>query len=49
VGLFWRELGAWAIAVPFLALLYPISLRRLQDFYRMAMLRRKGANDTRAA
>lgn len=46
VGLFWRDLGAWAIAVPFLALLYPISLRRLQDFYRIVMLRRKGANGT---
>lgn len=33
VGLFWRELGPWAIAVPFLALAMPPSLRQLAQFY----------------
>jgi O-antigen/teichoic acid export membrane protein len=32
VGLFWRELGSWAIAVPFLALVVPASLRRLKHY-----------------
>ncbi|WP_082487313.1 oligosaccharide flippase family protein [Methylobacterium sp. Leaf89] len=31
IGLFWRELGPWAIAAPFLALLLPPSLRRLRS------------------
>lgn len=34
IGLFWRQLGLWAIAGPFAALLLPISLRRLMGFYR---------------
>jgi PST family polysaccharide transporter len=30
IGLFSRQLGSWAIAMPFLALLWPTSLRRLK-------------------
>ncbi len=36
IGLFWRELGPWAIAAPFAALLLPISLRKLSAYYKMA-------------
>jgi PST family polysaccharide transporter len=35
VGLFWRQLGLWAIAVPILALLCPPSLRQLKLYYAM--------------
>lgn len=35
VGLFWRELGLWAIAVPFIVLALPVSVRRLVGFWRM--------------
>lgn len=35
VGLFWRQLGLWAIAVPILGLLCPPSVRQLLAFYRM--------------
>ncbi len=35
VGLFWRQLGPWAIAVPFVTLLCPPSLRHLKHFYQM--------------
>lgn len=35
IGLFWRELGLWAAAVPVLALLWPASVRQLLTFYRM--------------
>lgn len=34
VGLFWRSLGSWAIAVPFLALVWPGSPRRLKRMWR---------------
>ena len=37
VGLFWRQLGLWAIAVPFLALICPPSIRQLMVFYRMIL------------
>jgi hypothetical protein len=30
LGLFSRQLGAWAIAMPFIALLWPASVRRLR-------------------
>ena len=30
IGLFSRQLGSWAIGMPFLALLWPASLRRLR-------------------
>jgi PST family polysaccharide transporter len=35
IGLFWRQLGPWAIAVPIAGLLCPPSLRQLQLYYRM--------------
>ena len=35
IGLFWRELGPWAIAVPVAVLLCPPSLRQLKVFYGM--------------
>jgi PST family polysaccharide transporter len=35
IGLFWRQLGPWAIAVPVIGLLCPPSLRQLRVFYRM--------------
>jgi PST family polysaccharide transporter len=35
IGLFWRQLGLWAIAVPVIGLLCPPSLRQLRAFYQM--------------
>jgi O-antigen/teichoic acid export membrane protein len=35
IGLFWRQLGLWAIAVPFIALLCPPSVRQLKLYYAM--------------
>ena len=35
VGLFWRQLGPWAIAVPVIAILCPPSLRQLKLFSQM--------------
>lgn len=35
IGLFWRELGIWAAAVPIAALLCPPSIKQLMVFYRM--------------
>jgi O-antigen/teichoic acid export membrane protein len=32
IGLFWRQLGWWAIPVPFLALLFPESIRQIRAF-----------------
>ncbi|MEA2776078.1 MAG: hypothetical protein QOF90_1484 [Acetobacteraceae bacterium] len=32
IGLFWRELGSWAIAAPVIALLCPPSLRQLKSY-----------------
>jgi O-antigen/teichoic acid export membrane protein len=43
IGLFWRELGIWAIAVPIIALLCPPSLRQLKSFYAMFAGRRRHA------
>jgi PST family polysaccharide transporter len=34
-GLFWRDLGAWALAAPFAGLLCPASLRQLRLYYTM--------------
>jgi O-antigen/teichoic acid export membrane protein len=34
VGLFWRQIGYWAIAVPFIALALPASVTRLRYFLR---------------
>lgn len=34
IGLFWHELGLWAIAAPFAALLLPISLRGLNRYFK---------------
>lgn len=39
IGLFWKEIGVWAIAVPFAALALPISVRRLTGYYKL--IRRK--------
>lgn len=33
VGLFWRDLGLWAVAVPIAAILSPPSLRHLRTYY----------------
>jgi O-antigen/teichoic acid export membrane protein len=35
IGLFWRQLGPWAIAVPIIGLLCPPSVRQLKRYYRM--------------
>ena len=35
IGLFWRDLGTWAIAAPIPGLLCPPSLRQLKTYYRM--------------
>lgn len=35
IGLFWRQLGSWAIVVPAVGLLCPPSLRQLKAYYRM--------------
>ncbi len=43
IGLFWRQLGLWAIVVPFAALLCPPSLRQLRIYYRMFAGRRRHA------
>ncbi len=43
LGLFWRQLGLWAIVVPFAALLCPPSLRQLRIYYRMFAGRRRHA------
>lgn len=32
IGMFWRQIGPWAIAVPFLVLLWPASVRRVIFF-----------------
>lgn len=34
IGLFWREIGAWAIAIPFIALVVPPVPSRLMFFYK---------------
>jgi O-antigen/teichoic acid export membrane protein len=36
IGLFWRQLGPWAIPVPIIGLLWPPSLRQLKRYYQMA-------------
>lgn len=41
IGLFWRELGPWAFAAPFAALLWPESIGRLRAFW--VMLRGGGS------
>jgi PST family polysaccharide transporter len=35
IGLFWRDLGPWALAAPILGLLCPPSLRQLKVYYAM--------------
>jgi PST family polysaccharide transporter len=40
VGLFWRDLGIWAIAVPFIAVICPPSLRQIKLYYAMFAGRR---------
>lgn len=35
IGLFWRQLGPWAIAMPVIGILSPPSLRQLRAFYHM--------------
>lgn len=39
IGLFWRELGPWAIAAPFVALCVPRSLRQLRELARPILAR----------
>ena len=41
IGLFWRELGAWAIAAPFLALLTPASRKRIASLAESVTTRRQ--------
>jgi PST family polysaccharide transporter len=43
IGLFWRQLGLWDIALPIVALLCPPSLRQLQVYVRMFSQRRRHA------
>ena len=33
LGLFWREIGLWAMAMPFIALMWPESIRNLRTLY----------------
>lgn len=40
IGLFWRELGFWAMAAPVAALLCPPSLRQLRAYFEMFSRRR---------
>ncbi|HEX2939933.1 MAG TPA: oligosaccharide flippase family protein, partial [Rhodopila sp.] len=40
IGLFWRDLGPWDIAVPIIALLCPPSLRQLKIYFEMITKRR---------
>jgi O-antigen/teichoic acid export membrane protein len=40
VGLFWRPLGPWAIAVPFVALALPPSARRIRSYVDMVFRKR---------
>ena len=43
VGLFWRQLGYWDLAVPVIALLCPPSLRQLKVYFQMFAIRRRHA------
>jgi O-antigen/teichoic acid export membrane protein len=43
IGLFWRQLGPWDIAVPIAVLLCPPSLRQLKVYYEMFAMRRRHA------
>lgn len=43
IGLFWRQLGLWDLAVPVMALLCPPSIRQLKIFYAMFAGRRRHA------
>ncbi len=49
VGLFWGYLGIWAIAVPFAALLVPVSLRKLRGYWELVRRRRAPATEAEAA
>ena len=33
LGLFWRQLGIWAVSMPFIALMWPLSIRHLRSLY----------------
>lgn len=43
MGLFWRQLGYWDLAVPIIALLCPPSYRQLKVYFAMFALRRRHA------
>ena len=43
IGLFWRQLGYWDLAVPAIALLCPPSLRQLRLYFQMFAMRRRHA------
>ncbi len=43
IGLFWRQLGTWDLAVPAIALLCPPSLRQLRLYFQMFAIRRRHA------
>jgi O-antigen/teichoic acid export membrane protein len=49
VGLFWRELGWWAIAGPFLALSFPGSIRQIKIFIQMFTAARNSAGSAPVA
>ena len=34
LGIFWHQIGMWAVAMPFGSLLWPASVQRLRDLYR---------------
>lgn len=39
LGLFWQQLGLWAIAMPLVSMLWPDSIRQLRDLYYAIRLR----------
>lgn len=41
IGLFWHQIGLWAIAVPFLALLTPWSLRKIRSYAMLILAKRR--------
>jgi PST family polysaccharide transporter len=48
IGLFWVQLGVWAIAAPFVALALPISLRRLRKFQAVLLKKAPPAEEASA-
>lgn len=44
IGLFWRPLGLWAVAAPFVALALPVSVRKLRGYVAMVRKPREPAS-----